>query len=418
LFRRLPPVVWVLTAALLLRVAAAFSLQAYLDGIAERKFLIPGDANGYWELAGKLAAGEEFAIYDPPRRIMRMPGFPALLVLSGGDLLTARLMLAVIGTAACWFTFLLGRELVDGTAGMCAAAVMAVSPAQVGFSVLILTETTFAAAMTFSLLLMARLLRAEKESTSSFRQWLTAFACGVAVAGACYFRPSWLLFGPAFALLLLIRNPRSRREWVAAALIPLGMAVALSPWIVRNYRVTGGRVVVTTLWAGPSLYDGLNREASGNSDMTFFDRDRLPERMTEYEVDREYRRRAWEFVRENPGRAAELAGVKLGRFWSPWPNARQLRRGWIIGVAVVFFLVTFVPAVYGAWLMRRRFSVLSLTLGPVLYFSAIHAVFVGSIRYRMPVEFAVAVLTGAGIAALYRRRAGSVSDRSRTSTVN
>jgi hypothetical protein len=38
--------------------------------------LIPGDAEGYWELAGKLAAGQEFSIYDPPRRLLRMPGFP------------------------------------------------------------------------------------------------------------------------------------------------------------------------------------------------------------------------------------------------------------------------------------------------------------------------------------------------------
>lgn len=384
----------ILAVALVLRVGAAVAVQHYLDGIPDRNFLIPGDAKGYWQLAQEIAAGEEYAIHDPPRRIMRMPGFPALLALAGGNFYFARLMLAVVGTVACGLAYLLGRELIDETAGLFAAAITAVTPSMIVFSVLILSETAFAATMMLSLLLMARLLRTEKHG------FLMGALTGIAVALACYMRPSWLLFGPAFAVFLVARQPRSRSAWLTSAAIPAGMTIALLPWAIRNDRVCG-KPIVTTLWVGPSLYDGLNPNANGDSDMTFFNRDRLLDTMTEYDVDRHYRRLAWEFVRENPGRAVELGVVKLGRFWSPWPNAAQFRNGWIIAGTTVFFLLMMLPAVLGAWRMRRHWGKLLLTAGPVLYFSAIHAVFVGSIRYRLPAEYALCVLTGLGLSAAW-----------------
>ncbi|HEX6986148.1 MAG TPA: hypothetical protein VF170_12280, partial [Planctomycetaceae bacterium] len=63
------PLSAILAAALLLRLAAAVGVQVYLDREG-RDFLIPGDAEGYWMLAGRIAAGEEYAVYDPPRRVL------------------------------------------------------------------------------------------------------------------------------------------------------------------------------------------------------------------------------------------------------------------------------------------------------------------------------------------------------------
>ncbi len=408
LFTRVSPIIWILGIALTLRVVAAITIHGYLAGLPDHAFLIEGDANGYWELAQKIAAGEEYAIYDPPRRILRMPGFPLLLAFAGGNLLAARLMLAVVGTLGCWFVYLLARELIDQSSALYASLVVAVSPSLVVFSVLILSETAFGVAMTFSLWLMSRLVNSQRSLDNRRRCDILAGFTGAAVTLACYFRPSWLLFAPLFCGFLIVRDWKSRETWRTTVLVLAGLSVAFIPWVVRNYRVTGGKFVVTTLWAGPSLYDGLHPGATGESDMTFFERDGLMTKMTEYEVDRYYRNKALAFVREHPQRVLELAFIKLGRFWSPWPNTEQFRRWWISLPAAMCFLLIILPAGYGAWMVRRRAAVLLFTLGPVVYFSAIHSVFIGSIRYRLPAESALCVLAGAGLAALINRfRKGS-----------
>ncbi len=152
----------VMTVALILRVGAAAVLQFQLDKQPGRQFLIAGDATGYWTLGEQLANGKPFELYVPPRRIMRTPGFPWVLSLGmrmfGDDIIYIRLMLALVGTAACGLVFWLGKELVDPATGVIAAGVAAVSPAFVGFTPLILSETLFAATMLLSLIAVAKLL--------------------------------------------------------------------------------------------------------------------------------------------------------------------------------------------------------------------------------------------------------------------
>jgi 4-amino-4-deoxy-L-arabinose transferase-like glycosyltransferase len=425
-------IVWVLLLAMLLRVVAALTVQAHVVE-HDRSFLIEGDANGYWELARSLASGEVYEIYTPPRRAMRMPGFPGLLALSiklfGENVLSCRIVLAVLGTLACGMLYWLGSVLIDKRTGLIAAAVAAVSPVLVGFSVLVLTETTFAASLTASVFVFARWLGFKTENEGSKKDShrtnsiLLAGVGGVVAGIACYVRPSWLLFAPAVCVFAVGRElwrglvgqvsnlsstterdrletcPTEKKELkrtlVESAVVLLALFVTLLPWAIRNRSETG-HFVLTTLWVGPSLYDGLSETATGESDMTFFDQENLLGSMSEYEMDREYRRRAWSFAGENPGRAIQLGLIKFGRFWSPVPNAKQFQSWWQkVGMAAIS-LPTFALAAYGAWLSRGNLAVLLLTLGPVVYFSAIHSLFIGSIRYRLPAEYPLLVLTAIG----------------------
>ncbi len=424
-------VLWVLLLALGLRIGAALSVHTYLES-AGRDFLIAGDAAGYWELGQKLAAGEDYSLYTPPRQAMRMPGYPVFLAasiqLGGKRLLPVRLLQAFVGTAACWFVYLLGTMLVDKRSGLLAAALAAVSPTFVGFTPLILSETLFAATLLVSLILMAKLAvewpllgqptdgrtggTTETSARSRCRIWL-AIGTGIAVGVACYVRPSWLLTAPLFCGIHLLMTwigrshtatGHTRAVMTAKSLecvfVVVGLAVALAPWTIRNSRVIG-HAIPTTLWVGPSLYDGLNPQATGDSDMDFFEEDNLLGTMTEYEMDREYRRRSWEFVRENPGRSVQLGLVKISRLWKPWPNADQFRQWWLCLIVAAFFLPTVGFALFAA--VRRRCDVrcLLLTAGPVIYFTAIHSVFVGSLRYRLPAEYPLLILSAAGAIAAY-----------------
>ncbi|HLQ46719.1 MAG TPA: glycosyltransferase family 39 protein, partial [Planctomycetaceae bacterium] len=153
----------VLLLALVLRLMAAFVVQQQVGG---QLCLIAGDADGYWKLAQRIAAGKEFSLYDPPRRIHRMPGFPVVLALSmtlfGQSVIAARCLLAVVGTAACGAVYLLGRRLFDEQVGLLACVLSAISPVMAGFSVLLLSETLFALALTLSVWLAAKWLEEEK----------------------------------------------------------------------------------------------------------------------------------------------------------------------------------------------------------------------------------------------------------------
>jgi len=410
--------VWpILAVALAARLTAAFWIHTSLERDDEREFVIAGDAAGYWELGKNWASGKGLTAHDPSRQIMRMPGFPALIAASvrlfGENLMPLRILLACIGTATCAFVFLLGRCLFDETIGLIAAAWCAVSPVMVGFSPLILSETLFAACLVLSLLAMVKLVQIDRhpsdaETGKSTSGILSALWVGVTIALATYARPSWLLAAPLFAIVLVGSSPCKRRAVLCASVACLGTLAALLPWAWRNHEVSG-HWVLTTLWVGPSLYDGLNPEADGSSDMQFFDDDNYPERMTEVEVDQAYRRRAWQFAIDEPGRVVQLAVAKLWRFWKPWPNAAQFRQWWGIALTSLFFVPLVALALWG---MRSpnvdRWSLL-LTIGPVLYFSVIHMIFVGSLRYRLPVEYPLSVLSAVGLRNLWLNSGGRIS---------
>jgi hypothetical protein len=123
--------------------------------------------------------------------------------------------------------------------------------------------------------------------------------------------------------------------------------------------------------------------------------------MSEYDVNRHYTELALQYARENPRRAVELALAKLARFWKPWPNAAQFEH-WAARLAVAAF---FVPAMlltaWGWWTCRRDPWQWLLAAGPILFFSALHCLFVGSLRYRLPAEYPLSVLSAAGALAIY-----------------
>lgn len=67
-------------------------------------------------------------------------------------------------------------------------------------------------------------------------------------------------------------------------------------------------------------------------------------------------------------------------------------------------------ATRGWWLTRQQPWAWLLPLGPILYFAAIHAVFVGSLRYRLPAEYPLCVLAAVGLNDWFGRQRGKKTD--------
>ena len=172
-----------------------------------------------------------------------------------------------------------------------------------------------------------------------------------------------------------------------------GTFLSLAPWGWRNDRETG-HFVMTTLWMGASLYDGLNpQNTTGDSDMAFFDHENLLADHSEYDVDQIYRQRAKAWAMNHPGKALALAWAKAVRYWKPWPNADQFSTS--EGILTALSSIPVLLGIVGAWLLRRRVLLVFLCAGPIVYFAGLHMIFVSSLRYRLPAEYPLFLLTAA-----------------------
>jgi 4-amino-4-deoxy-L-arabinose transferase-like glycosyltransferase len=415
--------VLILQVALGLRILAADAIDLYVHrGGSDRLCIFP-DTLIYWGLARTIRAGATFEYVewsDIPHFALRTPGYPLFLAgcqaLFGERTLAVRLVQAVLGSLAVYLVDRLTGELLAPGAPGCAgetlpsrrwtaprvaALITAVNPYYLLMSSLILSEAVFVPLMLAALWGLAILWvePAGPNTKARLKAFLVALASGGAAGLAILVRPSWALFVPAILFFWVTVKLRDRHAFVVAArralVFSLGLAAVMSPWWARNAR-TYGRFVPTALWMGASLYDGLNPRATGASDMAFLgDREIWP--LDEQDQDAELTRRAVEFARANPGKVLSLAWVKLGRFWSPWPNAEGFRLPALAWASTAVEVPLLGLMMLGGWDRRRDPRAWALLAGPVLYFCALHLVFASSVRYRIPGEMPAMGLAAIGL---------------------
>jgi len=399
-------------AALAIRLAVGLWWQSRLgEGV---RFGFP-DSESYWVLAQSIVRGEPYQFGSPDTRVFRTPGYPLLLAglfrLIGDDppVIFARGLSAVLGTLAVAGVYWLARQLFDRRAATIALLMATVYPGAIAMSVVVLSEAPFCALMLLQLIFWTYAWRCEgARCPGGF-----ASLAGVVAGLATLVRPSWLLFTP-LALLAAVAASRWRWRHASIGLVMLAsLVLTMLPWWIRNYMVAG-RFVPTTLQVGASLYDGWNPRATGASDMSGANRirDRLreataarqvvPSGTFEYRVDRHLHDSAIRWAWGHPGAVIRLAGVKVTRTWNFWPNEPGLR-SWPLRLIVMFgYVPLLVWGIWGTWKFVRRGWAYVLCVLPAVYFTLLHAVFVGSIRYRQPAMLAIIVLA-AGVAAAYVR---------------
>lgn len=424
---RLASLTLLIGLGLALRALAALAVQAVVERKGTR--CVFPDTDIYWQLAAAIRAGSAYVVHQfgQPHYALRTPGYPlflaALQAIFGdgrGGVVAARLVQAILGSGCVFLVDRLVRRVhPEGLSGRgwttahIAAALAAVEPYAVGMSVLLLSEALFIPWMLLGLWGLARLWPSGDEAGPRRSGWI-ALATGLAWGAATLARPSWILFVPLALLAWVVFAGQGRRGRAVrgALIVALGLAVAMAPWWVRNGRIFG-RFVPTALWVGASLYDGLNSAADGSSDMTFLELDRFRD-LDETSQDAALRKEAITFAAKNPRQAIELALVKIGRFWSPWPNAAGLRSRAAAWGSAAAMLPVFALILVGVWDRRRDPRALVLLGGPVVYFMLLHAVFVSSVRYRIPGMFPAFGLAALGARRLVHRGDGAPPGRLRT----
>ncbi len=403
--QQLTAVIAILLVALGLRLAAASWWQQQRRA-ANEEFAF-GDSYSYWNLARVIAERQPYEYAKS--RIFRTPGYPLMLaslfrVQDRPPVIWGRWLGAVLGTVAVGGVIYLAWQLFDPTAALIAGLAAACYPGAIGMSVFILSEAPFCPFMLAQLICWA----AAADRFGSSGRWLVYAGLGGCAAGvANLIRPSWILFTPLVAVLAALCGRSQRQHLFIATTMMLATAVTMSPWWIRNYQITGA-FVPTTLEIGASLYDGLNPQATGGSDMRFVDdfRSRYqtaeidsPEHAEVYEVRLSHAMRAAavDWARKNPGRVVELAGSKFLRMWSPWPNASELQSRTFRWLTAAGYLPLLIAGVWGGVRFFSKGWMIWMCLLPAVYFTALHIVFVSSIRYRQPAMLPLIVLAAGAV---------------------
>ena len=409
---RLNSIGTILVLAALIRIGAAVYWESKLGDGQSFQF---GDSDGYWHLASTIGRGDSYDYNSPHARVFRTPGYPILLsplflVTEQPPVWAARLIGVLLGVISIFLLWLLARKLFDDSTPVAAAWIAAFYPGAISISILVLAEALFVPLMLAQFLCWLMAFRSPK-----IWSWaVLSLLSGIFFGAACLTRPSWLLFVPFLLVGGLVFFGRRKRQVSTLAMVVPGCVLVMFPWWVRNYEVTG-RFVLTSLQTGTSLYDGWNPEATGASNMAFAPKMKAaslkewklagrPEREFEFAFNEQMKKRAFEWARENPGRVAELAWIKLKRIWSPLPNSREIGSKMVRFAIALFFLPVLLLALVGAWRVRGDGMAMAICVGPAVYFTLLHMVFVGSIRYRHPPMMTLLILAAAVLATWFGRK--------------
>ena len=402
------------------------------------------DQREYLSLAHNILTGRGLQFYDnrfhDVVRAFRTPGYPAWVAVWGARLRLVRIAQAALDTSTVLAAYLLARTMLRSAGGsdmgpLVAAGLVAVNPLLVFFSGLLLSETLFTALMAWGMVCLViggNGARLDPPKVFKPRRDLVLWLAGGLLLATCSLvRPSALplpiMMG--IAAVFLSRLERANQNWpdgkayyqrsgsgAPAAWppkswpLPVGTTMLLitllvmTPWGYRNWRVLGTWVWTTTN-EGVTACDGFNPDATGASDQSFLRDFPLLKQMGEVERSRFLSDKAVAYVRANPQRAVTLAWVKAARTWSPVPLSREYG-DWKRSVVLLAYSVPLDLMVVAGLVgplgggMRRGAKVFLLL--PAIYFTAVHMMSVGSVRYRVPVEPALAVIAAGAVAELVR----------------
>jgi hypothetical protein len=117
----------------------------------------------------------------------------------------------------------------------------------------------------------------------------------------------------------------------------------------------------------------------------------------------EYKRRGWAFARADPWRQVRMAFFKAGRTWNPLLNAAEFQSVGAQVVCAVWHLPLYGLGLLGVWCLWRRRWEWGVLMMPVVYFTMVHSVYLGSVRYRVPLMGIVHLFAAVGLSWLWDR---------------
>ena len=379
----------------LLLVSLLVKIVVVLTGGAS--YDLHSDDRSYLETARIWLETGTFTYNDPTRpTVFITPAYPAFLAvlmkfIGPGFAMeqTARILQAVMVTAAMYVLFRIGRKLFSEKVAVVAVGLTALYIPLWLVSNLLLTEAMFV--LVLMLLIYAALLAMEDPTPKR------ALLFGLAWVAAIYIRPTIALWPGLFFLLLLYKRKIPWGQLLkCGGIVTVVLILCMMPWWVRNYEVSGGHFIALTKAGGNPLLLGT-----------------FPYSMPSLEEQRTWHATSDLWVNDDLDTQRAMERIKAGfsnSFWDylGWYTFGKFGKFWgdvfywlpVAGIPAVLVwachYAILLPSFWGMWKARKGDGAQVLVL-LLAYFSVLHMIYLAHGRYSAPLMPLMALFTAYAI---------------------
>ncbi|MCL4218479.1 MAG: glycosyltransferase family 39 protein [Candidatus Hydrogenedentes bacterium] len=398
--------------------------------IAARNAGLSYDESEYDMIARSLVAGKGFSAYYPfPMAFrpptypwfttaFRPPGYPFLLAgiygVAGHNLLVVRVLQAIVTAFVPVLTYLIGRRVFSKGAAQLGAFFVAIYVPFVFYTLALLTENIYIPLM---LLGMWLLLKSQDHQQRGY-----IVMAAIAFGAAILMRPVLTFFTPLLFFWFWHARGKLKPAVINTAIVLGVVIVMVTPWSIRNYRVTNQFTYLDTN-GGYNLYIGFHDGADGTFQMAPVYE--LIEKMKQGLMESPEiqakdvlmhnwgKEQAREFIREHPLRAILLTPLKFAHFWNLEQRLFIVGYSWnyigpapapvlalLMALIMLPFALLVLLGVVGLIYAPEKNSGYWLMLLAIAYYTAIHSIIFGEARMHYPIVPLVALFAGNGIVQL------------------
>ena len=412
----------------------ALFIRLIYNATVGKGYVAAYDSAVYQQIAIHLLNEHCFCLIPGASTVGRAPLWPAIIAgifaVFGDKNLFVRLFLCLIGSGTCVLVALFSRDIFGKRIGIIAGIIAALYPGLFLYDGWLYSESLY------TFLLVACTYTLYRTQQTAKTRWMVT--SGLLLGLLSLTRPNGLI---VLLLVFLWAIVAVRAKWLpfqaaakSVAIIAALALVIVAPWTLRNYNVTGGRLVPVATGDGLVLLGAYNSLVLDNGPFRgIWIRPSLiyPQGLYRYNYqycqracevvqNSEYTSMAGQWVQHNIGAMPTLLGLHLISMWTPsTPEADlpmnqfpdRLSSKILLALIPLSSFPIFILAALGLLLTWRKwrhllfiYLLIALDIVQCLYFY-------GSSRFRAPIEPLLVILVAGAIWWFTERRGRQESDK-------
>lgn len=398
----------------ILILAIAFLLRFYFVFIYPQ-FPVASDAKEYDSLGWNIAAGNGFTDEAGKAELHRSPGYPFFLAVIyrvfGHSYDHVRSFQVLISMLTLLLIFLIAKDIFGKDTALFSLTIASFYPPFISYCGILYNETLFTFLIALSAYLFLYAIR-----HSSARVYILL---GVTGGYAILLREEFILVLLSFLVLTVVYSRENLKKIIC---LILGALLIIAPWTIRNYKVSGEFVLVSSQ-LGPILW--ISSYKGGWTEWHFEDPyyKSLVNGLSKFERNKLLLSEGIKNIKEVPLRYLKFCFKGLARFWiaghsNTFYGLRDSFKNYLSAGASgkvvikalfpVFNTILIILGGYGALMaikkLRNKVIELLFLILPVFMVMTVHFFLFGADRYQVPIMPLMIMFAAFGLFSLQQKR--------------